>query len=210
MLKKVFKYFLIVFCYWSFGFGSANAVLMDIDSEFGLSAISRDTVTGIDWLDLSVTAGNSVNQVNNALAGGFLAGWRRAEESEVCALAVAHADSSGCNSSTVESMDLSAVVNLGARLDARRFSGRIGSFGGLANLNIADVGVNHDDYFNIAFIFNTEFGFFDLDSQSVTVERDSPRNHFLVRATSVPEPATSVLLVSGFVTIFIVRHKKPS
>lgn len=54
----------------------AQASLID----FG--TYTKDSSTGLDWLDMSFTDGLSYNQVSTAIAGGSLNGWRFATSSE--------------------------------------------------------------------------------------------------------------------------------
>lgn len=53
----------------------AHAVLVSADSVYGLGSLTQDTATGLEWLDLTQTAGLSYNQVvggiNGYLANGF-------------------------------------------------------------------------------------------------------------------------------------------
>src|SRR5262245_7557925 len=60
----------------------ATATLIPV--EGGL--VTRDTNSGLDWLDLSLTAGITYNQIM-AGAGGWLAdGWRYATGAELCSM----------------------------------------------------------------------------------------------------------------------------
>lgn len=61
----------------------AQATLLEFDSSFGSKTITRDTDTGLDWLDLPVSIG-TIAEVDARLApGGDLYGWRRATTTEV-------------------------------------------------------------------------------------------------------------------------------
>lgn len=61
-----------------------EAALIELDSGFGTSSITRDTATGLEWLDLSYTSGMK-DEVDARLASGDLFGWRRATMDEVVA-----------------------------------------------------------------------------------------------------------------------------
>src|SRR4051812_12326964 len=67
-------------------FGSAQvseaAILSVSDGVFGANSVTRDSATGLEWLDLSRTAGLSFNAVNAGL-GSTYASWRFATLSEV-------------------------------------------------------------------------------------------------------------------------------
>ena len=77
---------------------AAQAVLLEIDLNTpGDGLVTRDTDTGLDWLDLTESWDLSFDQVE-ADVGGFIAdGWRHATGAEVCALfAAANAEPSPC------------------------------------------------------------------------------------------------------------------
>ena len=49
-------------------------------------AVTRDTVSGLDWLDLTVTAGLSYDDVVEGAGGWYPNGWRHAFHDEICDL----------------------------------------------------------------------------------------------------------------------------
>ncbi len=60
---------------------SANAAIIDMDT------ITRDTDSGLDWLDLSETTGRSAYDISNSLGEGQeFEGWRFATSTEVSTL----------------------------------------------------------------------------------------------------------------------------
>ena len=68
---------------------AVNAAILSLDSSFGSDTITRDTDTGLDWLDVTVTRGLSYNQVTAELgAGGTYEGYRYATMAELDALIV--------------------------------------------------------------------------------------------------------------------------
>jgi len=68
---------------------SANAALLSIDSSFGADSVTRDTATGLDWLDVTQTRGLSYDQVNaQMVSGGLYEGWRYATVAELDQLIV--------------------------------------------------------------------------------------------------------------------------
>ena len=94
MLKK-FCTFTCLFL--SFG---ANAAIVSLDSSFGVDTITRDTDTGLEWLDLTVTMNRTYQDVSAAFgAGQEFEGWRYASYSEVSSLL----DASGGDSNFYES-----------------------------------------------------------------------------------------------------------
>jgi hypothetical protein len=70
---------------------SANAAIVSIDdAKFGAGAVTRDTGTGLDWLDLTQTSGLSQAYVAGQLgAAGNYAGWRFATKPETGGLLTA-------------------------------------------------------------------------------------------------------------------------
>jgi hypothetical protein len=77
---------------------AAQAVLLEVDLNTpGDALVTRDTATGLDWLDLTESTNLSFDQVE-ADVGGFISdGWRHATGAEVCALfAAVDAEPSPC------------------------------------------------------------------------------------------------------------------
>jgi len=66
----------------------AQSAHISIDSEFGPKTITRDTTTGLEWLNLRVTMLRSTDWVNEEMAPGeSLHGWRYASTGEVMTFA---------------------------------------------------------------------------------------------------------------------------
>ena len=69
--------------------GTVSIILMlvSFNSNAGDGVITRDTETGLEWLDVTRTAGMTYNEVNAWLApGGLYEDWRRASNEEALAL----------------------------------------------------------------------------------------------------------------------------
>jgi hypothetical protein len=63
---------------------NAHAVLMTADSGLGVDTITADSDTGLEWLDLPLSAGFSFNTIQPELnAGGMFDGFRLAARVEV-------------------------------------------------------------------------------------------------------------------------------
>lgn len=64
---------------------SANAAIVSVDWQAaGDDLITRDTVSGIEWLDLTVTSNRSYNDISSKLGSGQeFDGWRYATLSEI-------------------------------------------------------------------------------------------------------------------------------
>ena len=70
---RIFRSLVVALVMVVFGSGSAQAALISMnDGVYGAGSITRDTVTGFDWLDLTKSTNFSVNDVLGG-AGGFLA-----------------------------------------------------------------------------------------------------------------------------------------
>ena len=67
---------------------SAHAAVVSVDwKTAGDGLITRDTVTGLEWLDLTETNGMTFDDVSTLLVGGGeLSGWRYASTGETIAL----------------------------------------------------------------------------------------------------------------------------
>lgn len=69
---------------------SAALQVVDLDSP-GDGLITRDTATGLEWLDVSETSGLSYNEVEAGADGWLASGWRHATGAQVCDLFARHA-----------------------------------------------------------------------------------------------------------------------
>ena len=73
----------------------ASALLVEINLAGGNpNEVTRDTVTGLDWLDVTETTGVSFNSAVTFATTSFGAGWRHATGSELCVLFQNHGLSS--------------------------------------------------------------------------------------------------------------------
>lgn len=64
--------------------GISNAAALDFIDQ---GTYTTDSISGLDWLDLTITTGQSYNQVSNQLAmGGLYHGWRYASAAEFNAM----------------------------------------------------------------------------------------------------------------------------
>jgi hypothetical protein len=77
----------------------AHAELVEVDLNApGDALVTRDTDSGLDWLEVEgVTTGLSYEDIQAGAGGWLAAGWRYATQAEVCHLFTAHADLP-CNS----------------------------------------------------------------------------------------------------------------
>ena len=91
----------------------ANAGLISADDAvFGVGSVTRDTTTGFEFLDLSVTRGLSYNQVQAQLGSTF-AGWQIATLAQVQDLMVAGGLSIENNGGTLHTGTASELATIG-------------------------------------------------------------------------------------------------
>lgn len=73
----------VVMAGWAGSAGWAHAALMSVDSAFGAGSATRDTESGLEWLDMTESLGLSFDQVN---ADARFGGWRFATLEEIYGL----------------------------------------------------------------------------------------------------------------------------
>jgi hypothetical protein len=89
----------------------AAAVLVSVDLfSAGDGLITRDTDTGLDWLDVPLTTSLSYDQIQAGAGNWIPNGWRYATEAEVCHLWVTHGEAPSCNSNTPGILQVDAAM----------------------------------------------------------------------------------------------------
>ena len=83
--RSINRFILISLALLGLSVSSVNAAVMSADYRVsGDGSITIDTVSGYEWLDLTLSTGRSFNDVSNEFgAGGDFEGWRYASPSEV-------------------------------------------------------------------------------------------------------------------------------
>ncbi|MFT4585431.1 MAG: hypothetical protein ACI915_004287 [Gammaproteobacteria bacterium] len=62
----------------------ASAALSSVDSSFGNNTLTHDSVSGLEWLDVAITSGNSYDTVATQIGSGLIyEGFRFATRQEV-------------------------------------------------------------------------------------------------------------------------------
>jgi hypothetical protein len=109
----------------------AGAELLEVDLNApGDKLVTRDTETGLDWLDLGgVTTNLSYDAIQGGAGGWLASGWRYATQSEVCALFVDHTEATTCN------FDSGLILE---PLQARNLFGLLGSTGAIVTGAMVD------------------------------------------------------------------------
>jgi len=210
------QHFLLVFVLLTGSIRTASASLISEDSAFGLHTITRDTNTGLEWVDLTLTQGQSINQVLAQLGPGqHFAGFHFASEPEVAQLFLDGGLSSfPLGSSPTSPGDLAAAQNLvsllGETATVLQPDGTTVHFTqGFAPGTVPGVGPG-DTYFvawqsnNTASAHFVNVDFANLDDTFSNV------GTFLVRdsISGVAEPSTWAMLLIGFAGIGLTLYRR--
>jgi hypothetical protein len=180
----------------------ASAALIEVDlADPGDGLLTRDTDTGLDWLDLTLTFNLSYDEVAADIGVGLPAGFRHATQSEVVALFATGGVSVPTNA------DFGAYPNAIALMDLLGCTGyqcgtTLEFITGTMDLDVFDplysitllVLVNHIQ-----------------SNVNATILSSEPKNassgdagHYLVRA--IPEPGTAALFGIGIVCVAVSRR----
>lgn len=85
MCRRINLLAVVTACGWLACLGTANAAI-EIDGS-----VTRDTATGLEWLDLTASVGKSYNQVSSLFdSGEEFEGWRYATSSEITSFLVSN------------------------------------------------------------------------------------------------------------------------
>ena len=201
----------------------SNAAIID------LGDVTRDTSTGLDWLDVTSTSGLSVTEVLAEMeVGGSLEGWRYATATQLDQLIsnfgftpatpCAEANTTNCSLSqdgddpVIETMIRTLGDTYAPTISGVDFSSGAGDTIGFL---LDDISISGPEY-SVAWIMDYEFSDssrqYDFDD-SVWLTGGSSASYkgsFLVSSpVSVPAPATIWLLGSGIFGMARFSRKKP-
>jgi len=171
----------------------ASAALISVDRLLaGDGQITRDTLSGLDWLDLTLTTNVSYNDIQADFGGWISDGWRHATRAEACQLFVNAGNSifATCPSQDLTNAFVSEAASLVDLL------GDTGGEGPLAEgyLEKPDPSKASTDFARVGV---ARFGGPTVWEVGIagSSSADVSTGNFLVRA--IPEPSTGSLLVAG-------------
>jgi hypothetical protein len=170
--------------------GTANATLIELDDlKFGPGSITRDTDTGLDWLDVPLSEGRSYNDVSLQLGpGGDFEGFRYADHGEVQQLIY----DAGIGETYFHADQLAAYE------PALRFQHLVGETSPGDTRGATAIPHYTNQHFGI-WLHRDDVALTAVleDPFETTIDDDATGSfgHWLVRP--IPEPSTDLLLVAG-------------
>jgi hypothetical protein len=184
---------------------SASAALIAVDLlTAGDGLITRDSETGLNWLDLTATVNRSYSDIEADVGGWISLGFRHATGSEVCGLFTVHALApSPCPNATSANGSGNVVATLQG-------------FVGITNSGVRVVGshgmFDDGDASNTVGWAFVQYSVFSTSSQSAVLDDGAFADtaggtigHWLVHP--VPEPSTALLLAAGLVALAGSRRR---
>jgi hypothetical protein len=219
------------------GISNANATLISAnDAVYGSGSLTQDTVTGLEWLDLTISQGFSYNNVINGTGNSFLAnGFVVATMTQVEAL-LTNAGWNGADDSanslgvTNHLATVTTLINLLGTVGTNAFPGELAFTEGLALIgsaaNVANDGLgrqfNTITQFGVAGrIACTTVGVNQFPNQTTNASscRVAPGfaaeyfGVYLVRRTvsaNVPEPSTWSLMIAALAGVWLTQKRRRS
>ena len=217
---------------------STSAAILSLDSSYGSGTITRDTTSGLDWLDVTVTRGLSYDQVLDEMApGGAYTGWRYATVTDLnqlitnfgytainhdCLEPAQYCDYMGGDNLIVETMIKTLGDTLDAFLDSTGAAydtdeNGAGHTWGLLAAEEPDSVVIRAGFIHDRELVRRESGLLWTDNNDrVTTDfggalrgrSDVELGSFLVSPSAVPVPATIWLFSSALIGLVGVSRKK--
>lgn len=194
--------------------GNARAALIEVASPLGPASAVLDTGSGLEWLKLSVTRNNTIDQVFAGMApGGTFEGFRYSTQDEFSCGLLAPQTGFGCG-------------HYGDSKDVARVRAFLDLFGtGFSETSLYAVmspersresgwTEGYAGVFGMIFIYYPGDAFpIYYDSQLFGVPVNRPQTHWLVRQErdmhDLPEPPLPALLGVGMLMLLLWRVRRP-
>lgn len=214
--KRLVSVFFVAACLYA-GQGNAALVSADWSAGSGDGWLTRDTISGLDWLDVTLTVNQTFDQVRTGM--WYSQGFRHATASELNTL-FNHAGTPDDNFDTAytypdETRILAQLLGLTItspdRESAYGFTGT-DYFGNDITVESHPIGVTFDallgklDYISLVTGLIGEAHF--TGGHPFSDQASSNYGSFLVRATPVPVPAAIWLFGSGVLGLAASIHRK--
>ena len=197
--------FIMVLAVLVCSFGVANADLVSMDGgKFGTDAITLDTETSLEWLDITFSTNYSYNQIiAETQSGGYFEGYRLATFTEMIGLWT-NADIDLNYANVFTPINYGPISNLQSfigttNLDETQTWGMVDPTGSGTSTDMAAgllfVDAETSGRYSPYYGFDSNFAREDFGS-------------YLVKTTAVPLPSSIILLGTGLLGIMTVSRRK--
>ena len=182
---------------------NASATLVAVDLfTAGDGLLTRDTGSGLDWIDVTATVSRSYNDIEAGAGGWISLGFRHATGSELCGLFATYAEApapcpaSSSHPGAVVDPDLVQALQgfVGVTFSGRGIEASSGYFddgNASDNVGVASLQYNSSSSSGRSSVRS--------DVALATQTSGSTSGHWLVRP--VPEPSTAVLVAAGLIVL---------
>lgn len=185
---------------------SSHASLVSIDSaSWGSGSLTKDSATGLQWLDLNLATNISYNSMLAEQGeGGLYAGFRYATASEVELLFI-NAGAADVNSSSAANVAAAQglITLIGASYSFRGKDEVFGITGTVTTSGAVSAIIDHT--------FNNGAAFYDINTDSGPVYgldySNASIGNWLVQTTEVPVPPAFIFFSSALACLGMLKRK---